>query len=209
MSVTKIAARACIALLVATTTTAYAQLSVSDILKEVSEISETSIADVDTVKQLSESALDEALPMSEVQAKHACGFLKKDTKKLSTIDKLKSRALGKGLKKAAKKLQIESIELPEEILSPCYAEVRWNYVDRKSLFWAQKIALATNKALEALDIDDQIEAERLFKDAGDNAQVTRSEFNSIRKEIDRCPSPHITRTLRSERPQELNSTLKD
>lgn len=186
MRETKMTTRICIALLAMTTTTAYAQLEeLADMLKDVPEFSELSLEDEDLVEHLSDSSLEESLPMSEVQARHACGFRKKDTKKLNTIDQLKSKALGKGLKRAAKKLQIESIELPEEILSPCYAEVRWDYVDRRSLFWAEKIAVATNKALEALDIDDQIEAERLFKDDPDNAQVTTTEFETIRKEIDR------------------------
>ena len=185
MSVTKITARACIALLVMTNTTAYAQIELSDILKEVPGISELSIEGADIAKQLSDSELEEAIPMSEVQAKHACDFRKKDAKKLDTFDRVKSMAMSKGLKRAEKKLQIESIELPERIVSPCYALVRWDYVDRKSIFWAQKVAVATNKALEALDIDDQIEAERLFKDDADNARVTEEEFSSIRKEIDR------------------------
>ena len=130
------------------------------------------------VLQGAEETAEEAVPMSETQQKHACGMSPEDA---TEAGKLRTLAIRNTLRAASKQLKVEEIELPEKIQSPCYATVRWDYVDRKSVFWAGRVAEATNLALEALEIDYQIEDERLF--AKGDEQVSRSDFNDMRKGV--------------------------
>ena len=131
------------------------------------------------VLQSADEAADEAVPMSQAQQKHSCGMSPEDAGKAGRI---KTTMIKTALSAASRQLKVEDIELPERIQSPCYAKVRWDYVDRKSVFWAGRVAEATNMALEALEIDYQIEDQRLF--AKGDEPVSRSEFNDMRKGVD-------------------------
>jgi hypothetical protein len=150
----------------------------------VKQLQETDERLKETASQLLEESSAEAAPMSEVQQKHMCGFARADAGKVGLMEQIKSQTTQLLLQEVAKSLNVDGIELPEEIQSPCYAEVRWTYVERKSGFWAEQVVAATNKALEALDIDHQIEAERLFKEGPSDTSYGREEFVTISKELD-------------------------
>ncbi len=159
-----------------------ASAGVGDLLRKIPGVPDK--AD-ETAEQATTEALETVLPMSDVQKKHMCGLSPADAASFGLREQIKVRTTKLALSQLSKKLNVDGIELPEEIESPCYAEVRWNYVELKSAFWAEKVVLATNKALEALDIDHQIEADRLFAEGVDDEAPSRSDFVTIRKELDR------------------------
>lgn len=161
---------------------ATAQAQLQDIIKHLpkrNDRPETSVA------ELLDGAMIDPSTLSESQQKHMCGFDRRDAGKVGLMQQAKSLLLQKTLSGIAKELNVDGIELPEEIASPCYAEVRWSYVERKSGFWTQQVVIATNKALEALDIDHQIEAERLFKEGVTDETLGKDDFVAIGKELDK------------------------
>lgn len=139
----------------------------------------------ESTEQAATDALDTVAPMSDVQKKHMCGLSSADTAAFGLREQIKVRTAKLALSRLSKELNVDGIELPEKIESPCYAEVRWKHVELKSAFWAEKVVIATNKALEALDIDHQIEADRLFAEGIGDEAPSRSDFVTIRKELDR------------------------
>ena len=132
-----------------------------------------------------DDTLEDAAPMSESQKKYLCGSDAADTGKVGLGKKIQARTVKKALSEVSEHLEVEGIELPEKIQSTCYAEVRWDYIERKSVFWTDKVADATNKALKALDIDHQIEADRLLMTGVEGQMPERSDFVSVRKELDK------------------------
>jgi hypothetical protein len=172
-----------VAVLLLASVVSVASADIFDVLRDIPKIPE--IPEIPEVPDTADEALDSVIPVSDVQQKHMCGMSSTDTAAFGLREKIKSVTTKQLLKAVSKSLNVDGIELPEKIESPCYAEVRWDYAERKSAFWAEKVVFATNKALEALDIDHQIEADRLFAEGTGDETPSSSEFVTMREELDR------------------------
>ena len=103
---------------------------------------------------------------------------------LTTAQKFQKQVAKTVVNQALKSLDIEGVELPEEITSICQAEKRFVYLDRSTDSWARFTISSYERAAEALAIDHQIEAARVFKEGKQFSDLSGKEIKKLGKDLE-------------------------